>query len=184
MNEVTPEVLRELVSYAPETGELLWIGREPVWFSLKSKRTPEHSAAIWNSLYAGTAAFATALSHGYRSGSLFGRTYYAHRVAWAIYTGRWPEHEIDHINGVPHDNRIANLREATRGQNNSNRGPNAGRSHKGVRRSKNGRRWVADITVSGKAKHIGTFDTEQEAAAAFSAQAEKLHGEFARKLGG
>lgn len=41
----------------------------------------------------------------------------AHRVVWFLYHGYWPEDEIDHINTIKDDNRIENLREATRLQN-------------------------------------------------------------------
>jgi hypothetical protein len=48
----------------------------------------------------------------------------AHRVAWALSTGRWPPDLIDHINRVKRDNRLANLREATHAQNLQNKSPN------------------------------------------------------------
>ncbi len=43
-----------------------------------------------------------------------------HRAAWALYYGRWPT-EIDHLNGNKTDNRIENLREVSRGENDQNR---------------------------------------------------------------
>ena len=43
-----------------------------------------------------------------------------HRAAWALYYGRWPK-EIDHLNGNKTDNRIENLREVSRGENDQNR---------------------------------------------------------------
>jgi len=43
-----------------------------------------------------------------------------HRAAWALYYGRWPT-EIDHLNGNKTDNRICNLREVSRGENDQNR---------------------------------------------------------------
>ena len=50
-----------------------------------------------------------------------GRLYMAHRIAWALYHGRWPEHTIDHINRDGTDNRISNLRDIPQAENNKNK---------------------------------------------------------------
>lgn len=50
-----------------------------------------------------------------------GRNYGAHRLAWLYVHGEWPPKFIDHVNGDLSDNRIANLRPATRAQNGANR---------------------------------------------------------------
>jgi hypothetical protein len=50
-----------------------------------------------------------------------------HKVAWAIYHGYWPYHELDHINGVRTDNRIENLRASTRRDNMLNQHKKKGR---------------------------------------------------------
>ena len=46
----------------------------------------------------------------------------AHRMAYALYYGKWPVNELDHINRNRADNRICNLRDADRVLNNLNRG--------------------------------------------------------------
>ena len=46
----------------------------------------------------------------------------AHRIAYALYHGKWPDNELDHINRDPLDNRICNIRDADRTLNNLNRG--------------------------------------------------------------
>lgn len=51
-----------------------------------------------------------------------GRQYFAHRVAWALHYGKWPEHTIDHINRIKTDNRISNLRDVPQSVNNTNKG--------------------------------------------------------------
>ena len=45
---------------------------------------------------------------------------FMHRAAWALYYGRWPS-EIDHLNGIKTDNRLCNLREVSRSENDQNR---------------------------------------------------------------
>lgn len=60
---------------------------------------------------------------GYLILKVKGRQFKAHRVAWLLCTGSWPEGEIDHINHVRDDNRIENLRVVTRADNNRNRRP-------------------------------------------------------------
>lgn len=49
------------------------------------------------------------------------KQYMAHRVAWALYHGRWPKHTIDHINRDGTDNRIQNLRDVPQAVNNRNK---------------------------------------------------------------
>lgn len=60
---------------------------------------------------------------GYLNGSHLGYTYDAHRIAWALYYGAWPEKEIDHWNGDRADNRIRNLRDVSHLENSRNRHP-------------------------------------------------------------
>lgn len=48
------------------------------------------------------------------------RQYKAHRIAWLLHYGRFPTKEIDHINRNRSDNRISNLREVDRCENNRN----------------------------------------------------------------
>ena len=45
---------------------------------------------------------------------------FVHHAVWAVCKGRWPEQQIDHINGNKHDNRIENLREVSQSENNMN----------------------------------------------------------------
>lgn len=80
------------------------------------------------------------------------------------------------------DNRRDNLRIASRSQNQMNRGrPSLGDNpYKGVTKTKNGRRWVAQIRSYGKRYHLGTFDSPEDAYAAYCTAAAKYHGEFAR----
>lgn len=110
-----------------------------------------------------------------------GKAVLAHRLAWALMTGDWPDHEIDHVNGDRDDNRWANLRAADRHQNSWNRKalPNA-TGYTGVCKGSKSNRYEAAITARGKRFHLGTFDTPEEAHAAYMKAADQLHGEYVR----
>ena len=109
-----------------------------------------------------------------------GYNYQAHRLAWLYVHGKWPPDQIDHINGNPADNRIDNLRPANNSQNHANLGPTRlNRSGlKGVKKHRH--RWVARITVGGREKHLGSFQTPQAASAAYIKAARLYFGEYAR----
>ena len=128
----TPETLRQLLRYDPETGKLFWRERGPEWFP-NATHSREHNQGKWNSRLSGKEAL-SGRTKGYATGMLLNGNYAAHRVIWAIVYGVWPEAEIDHINGVKHDNRIVNLREASRGENSRNIGLRSNNSsgYKGV----------------------------------------------------
>lgn len=106
-----------------------------------------------------------------------------HRLAWRLYYGEWPPSgmQIDHINGDRGDNRIANLRLATAQQNRMNEASRTGLP-KGVRLWKKGNyaRWQARIKKDRKSKHLGYFDTIEDAHAAYMRAAHDLFGAFAR----
>lgn len=109
-----------------------------------------------------------------------GRLYQQHRLAWLYVYGQWPKDKIDHINGNREDNRIFNLRECTMSQNAMNTGAHRDNTSgfKGVTRNHN--RWMANIKKDGVATYLGTFDTPEEAHAAYAAAAVRVHGQFAR----
>lgn len=122
-------------------------------------------------------------NQGYRLIWLHGHYYLAHRLAWYYSTGTWPVGEIDHINGNPSDNRIANLRLATRSQNvaNAKVNPLNTTGFRGVcrvPRARGGDRFQAAIRVNGRAVYLGTFTTPEEAHKAYLYEAEKVYGAF------
>jgi hypothetical protein len=121
-------------------------------------------------------------ARGYIQIGIDRKDYLAHRLAWFYMTGEWPKNQIDHINGIRTDNRFSNLREATIHENGCNsRLPKNNKSgFKGVCFHRELGRWQAKIWVNRKQKHLGIFDTPEEAADAYDKAALELHGEFAR----
>lgn len=175
----TPDVLRQLLRYEPDTGKLFWLPRA------KDGPVQSYKAgwdfASWNSAYAGREAFTTP-RNGYLSGSLLGRPTDAHRIAWALHYGEWPTSHIDHANGDKSDNRISNLRVASRSQNNQNvrSARNSSSRFKGVTWDASRGKWIAGIKQNFKRHNLGRFATEEEAARAHDAAALQLYGPYAK----
>ena len=103
--------------------------------------------------------------HGYLMIGFGGKRHLAHRLAWFYVHGVWPEHEIDHINRNRLDNRLVNLRCATRSENAKNVGARVKSSSglKGVSWDKAHEKWRAQTRINGKKKYIGLFDTKEAA---------------------
>jgi hypothetical protein len=86
---------------------------------------------------------------------------------------------VDHVNGNTLDNRRENLRSATRSQNAANSRHWLGKPTRGIRELPSGR-FGAYITIQGRQKHLGVFDSKEQAAEARDAAAKAAFGEFAR----
>ena len=116
---------------------------------------------------------------GYILGGLRGKKYLEHRLIWLYHYGKWPKECIDHINGIKDDNRIENLREATRQQNSFNRKSGRGSSsqYKGVCWCKLSKKWKAQYWYNGKRCHVGLYETEEVAAEAYRETTKNLHKE-------
>lgn len=87
----------------------------------------------------------------------------AHRLVWALHHGDPGELTVDHVDGDPCNNRIGNLQAITLQQNNARRlgwGAHFCQSHMA---------WKASIGSGGDTRHLGYFDTEEEARAAYLA---------------
>lgn len=156
----TPAGLSEILHYDPATGKLTWKCRALDTFSPEAT---QRTASNWNMRFAGKEAFTRVSTEGYRSTNIIDRYYAAHRVAWAIYYGVWPNGEIDHINGDRQDNRIANLRDVAKIENAKNmRRSRANTSgFAGVRLHACGR-WEARLSQ----RSLGLFGSAQEASRA------------------
>lgn len=116
---------------------------------------------------------------GYFKVKVDGKFYQLHRLMWFYQHGRWPKVHLDHIDGTLDDN--TRVRECTVSQNHANRRcrKDSVSGIKGVSRTSSGR-WVARITKDGRCFQLGTFDSPQEAQAAYMKAARRLFGEFAR----
>lgn len=91
--------------------------------------------------------------------------------------------EVDHINGKPNDNRIENLRIITHEKNMKNvKLPSNNTSgYKGVYYSKRERKWKSFVRVNKQPKHLGTFDSKEDAIAARQRAENEYYGEYKRK---
>lgn len=166
---ITPAALRMVLTYSPERGKLHWL-RRPVWlFPGTPRRDAESCAGLWNGRYAGKEAFIWLRSDGYYGGSVFDVKLLAHRVAWALHFGEWPEGQIDHENGCKTDNRLENLRVVSNAENamNSKLREDNKSGIPGVWWAEDRQKWCAQIGGSkGRRKSLGRFDTLEEAAKA------------------
>lgn len=154
MNTATIDYVREKFGYDPLTGDL-WL------------RSDEEKKPI------GTINRYRIISFGLE----FRKP--AHHVAWAIHYGYWPT-ELDHRDRDKLNNRIDNLRVATRSQNTANTRKSWGSSKaKGVYWETKRKSFRAHVRFHGKSIHLGYFDIEDEAAHAYNKKAIELFGEYA-----
>jgi hypothetical protein len=156
---LTNEV-REVLEYDPSTGEFFWkISGHGI--------TPGQLAG---SVY----------PNGYRYIQFGYEDYRAGRLAWFFVTSEDPVDFIDHKDGVRDNNRFNNLRKATNSQNQANATWSTNTSGlKGVSWEKDRGKWRASITINGKAKNLGRYDSIVEAGRAYRVAAIEAWGEFA-----
>lgn len=156
MSELTAEVLRSVLDYNPETGVFTWRVKAGV-------RMPGTIAGSPDSL-------------GYIKIAFRKKDYRAHRLAWLYVYGEWPADMVDHIDGNPANNAIANLRDVSTVVNQQNH-RKAKRTNKsgllGV--SRKAKCSTARIKVGDKVIFLGCFKTDEEAHAAYLEAKRLLH---------
>src|SRR4051794_16317587 len=160
---MTSEVIHELFTYDSSTGALLW------------KRRPHARSPQRPGYVAGCVK-----SRGYCQIHIQGKSYQRSHLVWLYVTGQLPVDEIDHINHNPTDDRIENLRPASRSQQLANRrqmGHNTS-GYRGVYFDPRKQRWAARISIFGKRKRLGTFETPEEASAVVDQAGREAYGEY------
>jgi len=167
-------LLHRVLDYDPDTGSLVWKYRDKSLF-LEGVVPTTKGLNIFNAKYAGKEALAHKSKTGHMTGNLFKKSLLAHRVAWALFYNNWPDDHIDHINGNPEDNRIANLRCVSQSVNvkNARKYKNNSSGAVGVYARKDGR-FNAYVRVNGKASHLGCFGDFEEAKAKSEHERKKL----------
>lgn len=149
-NLITQKELKEMLHYNPDSGVFTW---------LISRSSRAKVGRI-----AGSVDVRGYIVIKLKSENNKGRFYKAHRLAWFYMAGVWPT-GIDHINHIKDDNRLANIRESSQEENNKNtslRVDNAS-GVLGVSFNKRLAKWIAQINVDRKRKHIGCFKDKFEA---------------------
>ena len=99
------------------------------------------------------------------------------RIMHTYLIGKRPGLDVDHINRNGSDNRRVNLRHLTQQHNSVRCFPRRIGIPKGAQ--KHGKKWTAYIAVNNRTRYIGTFDTMEQAGAAYAAEARKHFGEHA-----
>lgn len=158
---MTKDQLNQLFTY--KNGELIW--------NFPRKRINVGNIA------------GTILQNGYRSVVIDGKRYLNHRLIYTMFFGFCPK-EIDHINGIKHDNRIENLRESNRSTNMQNTKllKNNTSGCKNVYWHELTKKWKVQFSVNKKRMFFGSFDDIELADLVATEARDKYHKEFARHI--
>jgi len=154
---ITQKRLKEVLNYEPSTGIFIWKVQLSSRGIIGSEVTTKHL-------------------EGYTTIQIDGKQYLAHRLAWFYVHGYFPDF-IDHINHVRDDNRLVNLREVTRTENQQNLSIRCDNVSGvcGVSWDKARNRWTARIKVDDKYMYLGRFAEFSDAVNARK-NAEVLYG--------
>lgn len=140
-------------------------------------------ATWWNSKHAGREAGRIDQNTGYRRISIDGTDYQSHRIAFFMGTGTEPPAELDHANRIRADNRLANLRPATRAQNGANgSGGKRTVAHglpRGVSWQKERGKYRSQVRRNGRNCTLGRFDLPLAAGIVAAFARSVLHQDFA-----
>lgn len=160
MRDITVDLLNELFTYDKETGKLY-------------RKAPRKSVNVGDEVGHDN-------GRGYLRVSINGKSYRVHRIVFLMHKGYYPA-VLDHIDGNSHNNRIENLRPASRSQNqhNSKLAKNNTSGYKGVSYNKRANKFTAIVAHNNKSIFLGYYNTPEEANKVVRAAREELHGSFA-----
>jgi hypothetical protein len=160
---LTPERLREVLHYDPDTGVFTWRKGH------RNRRRKPGDKAGWR-------------DGNYLRIRIDTHSYQAPRLAFLYMAGRWPTFGVDHIDGDPSNDGWHNLRDVSQSQNtmNKKRARNNTSGFKGVSWHKHRRKWVASIRLHGHLYNLGSFSSPEAAHEAYKVKARELFGEYAR----
>ena len=162
LTEVSADRVLEVLSYNPATGVFTW--RVRTAYRTKIGDIAGSSDRL-----------------GYKRIAIDGNSYMAHRLAFLMMTGDWPDEFVDHADGNPANNSWGNLRLASRLENASNQRvrKNNTSGFKGVSPRKGRGTYQASIRQGTALTYLGTFAAPEDAARAYDAAAIRMFGEFA-----
>jgi hypothetical protein len=173
------EYLRQCFDYDPETGVLTWRVRPRGHFKCNQ------SWAAANSKCSGAVAGRPITDTGgkqYLYVMLNFRMWRVHRLIWILVNAGADPPTIDHMNGDGLDNRLCNLRPASRSENQKNTKTRQSLYGRGVYQSF--KKFAAKIRVGPgiKKEYLGSYNTPEEAHAAYERASLRLHGKFSYLL--
>lgn len=148
------QVVNDLIEYDRDTGFLHW------------KDRPNCSGFKRAGLKAGMLVGSMHKS-GYLVVEISNVNYLVHRVAWLIHYGKWPNGQIDHINGIRTDNRIKNLRDVSPRDNASNTHKHRSGKLLGACYDKDTGFYLSSINLKGNSVYLGRFTAPEEANMAY-----------------
>lgn len=159
---ISHDELTRLLDYDPNTGVFTW--------AVDKQYNARRGEVAGNKI-----------KRGYWRVTVAGKVYPAHRLAWFYSYREWPPHEIDHIDRDRTNNRLSNLRLATRIENAGNmwREKQNTSGYKGVVWHKGGKKWMASVKHRGNQIYLGLFENKEDARYAYTMKVRELFGEFA-----
>ncbi len=165
--DLSVEFIRAILDYDPIKGVLRWKKRPDI--STRADRKNGHVAGFKN-------------KDGHLVIQIQKRRYPAHRLIWVLVYGHWPNNDIDHIDGNRSNNKLANLRAATRRENLRNMGkkPFNKSGYKWVSWHKPTNKWVAQVRNNKTNVYLGVFNSPQKAHKRACGYARQIHGIFVR----
>jgi hypothetical protein len=171
----TLEYLQECFEYNADTGELFWKIR-PLYHFYNNKTEMKR----WNSRYAGKIAGRLNKENEYMELNIEGKIYKVHRIIWKLLKKEEPPRIIDHIDCNRSNNKIENLRKASKSENNVNviKSTNNKWGFTGVQYDNRKNKFLATIRYKNKTYFLGYYTTAEEASLVYQKKSLELRGEF------